>query len=138
MRKEYEQNPMGPLPTATFMVRGRLAPITMASLTSCPTFEKNGIVKIRFLAGVNDICGSLQQVTVWDGAAREMLENDGSGLMALWSECDEPEGQTTLLEAMNKAKDTGYGFVLEVVFREWKGQYTYQINMNAAVAVAPQ
>ena len=138
MKMEYEQHPKGPLPTATFIVRGHLAPITMDSLPNCPTFEKNGIVKIRFLADVNDICGSLQQVTVWDAAAREMLKNDGSGLMALWSECDEEDGQIAFLEAMNKAKDTDYDLVLEVVLREWKGKYTYQINVNAAIAVTPQ
>ena len=64
MNTEYEQNPTGPLPTATYMVRGHLAPITMGSLSGCPTFEKNGIARIRFLADVYDTCGCLQQVTV--------------------------------------------------------------------------
>ena len=58
--------------------------------------------------------------------------------MALWNECDDVEGQSTFLHAMNRAKDTVYDFVLEVVLREWKGQYSYQINVNAAVPVAPQ
>ena len=120
------------------MVRGHLAPITMSSLYGCPTFEKNGIARVRFHADVHDVHGSLQQVTVWDAAAREMLRIDGSGLMALWENCAEVDGQTEFLEAMNKAKDTDYDLVLEVVLREWKGKYTYQINVNAAAAVPPQ
>ena len=138
MKMEYEQHPKGPLPTATFMVRGRLAPVSMTSLPSCPTFEKNGIVRIRFLADVNDICGSLQRVTVWDAAAREMLKTDGSRLMALWRQCDQEDGRNTFLEAMNKAKDTVYDFVVEVVLHEWKGKYTYRIDINRARTVAPQ
>ena len=138
MKRAYEQNPVGPLPTAAFTVRGKVAPFTMDSFGGCPTFDKNGIAKIRFLADVSDVCGILERVTVWDAAAREMLKTDGSGLMALWSQCDDEDGQGTFLETMNKAKDTIYDYVLEVVLREWKGQYTYQINVNAAVTVAPQ
>ena len=138
MKREYEQNPMGPLPTAGFTVRGKVAPFTMDSFGGCPTFDKNGIAKIRFLADVSDVCGILERVTVWDAAAREMLKTDGSGLMALWNQCDDVEGQSTFLRAMNRAKDTVYDYVLEVVLREWKGQYSYQINVNAAVPVAPQ
>ena len=107
-------------------------------MSGCPTFEKNGIARIRFLADVHDACGSLQQVTVWDAAAREMLRNDGSGLMALWGNCEEKDGQTAFLQAMNIAKDTDYDIVLEVVLHEWKGKYTYRINVNAAVPVPPQ
>ena len=42
------------------------------------------------------------------------------------------------LGVMNKAKDTDYDFVLKVVLREWRGKYTYQISVNAAVAVTPR
>ena len=78
MKRKYEHNPVGPYPTATFMVRGKIAPLTMDSFAGSPAFEKNGIAKIRFRADVSDLCGSLEQVAVWDGAAREMLKTDGS------------------------------------------------------------
>ena len=52
--------------------------------------------------------------------------------------CSRPTVESRFLHAVNKAKDTVYDFVLVVVLREWEGRYTYQINVNAAVAVAPQ
>ena len=53
MKQEYEQNPLGPLPTASFTVRGKVAAFTMGSFGGCPTFEKNGIAEFRILADVS-------------------------------------------------------------------------------------
>ena len=132
MRSDYQVKPDGPLPTITCTLRGHLLDLTMTSFAGCPTFEKNGVTKIRFQAAVADTHGSLQHVTVWDAAAREMLKLTGGGLQALWESCAEEAGKTAFLVAMNRAKDRDYDLVLEISLREWKSKYSYQVNVNAA------
>ena len=87
---------------------------------------------MRFRADVADCHGMLKEVTVWDAAAREMLKVNGNSLLALWEECETQEGQTAFLNTMNSAKAKNYDLVLEITLREWKGKFSYQINVNAA------
>ena len=41
------------------------------------------------------------------------------------------DGQTAFLDAMNRAEDVDFDFILEIVLREWQGRFSYQINVGA-------
>ena len=138
MTTYYEMHPSGPLPAATYVIRGHLAEMLMESLSACPTFERNGMVKMRFQADVVDARGTLRQVTVWDAAARVLLQLTGADLQALWADCEEMEGQAAFLRAMNTSEDVDYDLVVEVVLREWKGKYSYHVNVIAANNAPPE
>ena len=135
MLQETTRTVPSTLPSGVCSLRGHLLPLTMDNFTSAPTYEKNGIPKIRFQADCADRHGMLKYVTVWDTAARQLLQVNGTGLLELWGECEDEGGIAAFLEQMNLFKDKEYEFLLEVSIREWKGKYTYQIGVTNATEI---
>ena len=120
------------LPSGVCTLRGRLCPLTMENFPSAPTYERNGQQQNRFQADCVEGKGTLKYVTVWDTAARQLLQVNGTSLSQLWEACEESDGTVAFLERTNISKDTEYVFLLEVTIREWKGKQSYQISMSSA------
>jgi hypothetical protein len=135
MLQETTRTTPSALPSGLCSLRGHLLPLTMENFPSAPTYERNGLPKIRFQADCADENGTLRYVTVWDTAARELLQVTGAALIDLWAACENEGGIEAFLERMNRATDTEYEFLLEVSIREWKGAYSYQISINNATEI---
>ena len=120
------------LPSGVCTLRGRLCPSTMENFPSAATYERNGQQQIRFQTDCVDGKGTLKYVTVWDTAARQLLQVNGTSLSQLWEACEEGDGTVAFLEPMRVFKDKEYVFLLEVAIREWKGKHSYQISMSSA------
>ena len=135
MLQETTRTMPSPLPSGVCSLRGHLLPLTMENFPSGPTYDRNGIVKIRFQADCADRNGTLKSVTVWDTAARQLLQVNGTSLIALWEACENEGGTEAFLQQMNFAEGKEYQFLLEVSIREWQGKCSYQISVTNATEI---
>ena len=101
-----------------------------------PLFGADSSPKIRFQAHLQDNVGTVRNATIWNSAAREVLQKNGSDIAARWEGCAEENGSDTFLEAMNKGHGSTYEFQCELcVWETNQKNKVVQVNVNSAMHV---
>ena len=98
-----------------------------------PYYGNDDKPKIKYTVTLADEHGEIPYATVWNEAARTILQRTGIEVVALWENCGEPDGKRSFIDAVNGNADKDMEFTCEI--SAWKnngGKFVPQLNVNRA------
>ena len=112
---------------------GHTKELTIEDFDGQPFFGSDDNPQLKYKQKLCDDHGVFE-ATIWNAAARELVQNTGTGINALWEGCETESGQDRFLEEMNKRCKENFTFVIELkVWTPSSGKVFPQLNVNGIV-----
>ena len=87
-----------------------------------PLYGEDKVQKIKLSCSLQDNTNILENVTLWDNPARDILGLNGADLAELWYACDSEdaeENKEALLEALNVNANKSFQLICAASVRRW-------------------